>query len=276
MRLTVYVDILIFVNVVVNTVILWLTARILRLDTKPLRLIGAVVLSVVYGFAVCLPQLAFLLNAFAKLLSGALIVFVAFGFVNIRKFIKTLCVFMAVSAAYIGCLLLLTLLPQTGDFIYVNNGEVYFDLPVVYILAVTVIVCIVQIVVERFFTKRMPKEAFCRCEIEFGGKSVSFNCLTDTGNRLVEHISGLPVVVVEEKLLRSVADLRDGHIPNNGLLYKRLRLIPYKGADGRTGILRGFLPDKFTVNGEEKKVVVACRDTVFDKNGEYRGVSPLF
>ena len=122
----------------------------------------------------------------------------------------------------------------------------------------------------------MPKEAFCRCEIEFGGKSVSFNCLTDTGNRLVEHISGLPVVVVEEKLLRSVADLRDGHIPNNGLLYKRLRLIPYKGADGRTGILRGFLPDKFTVNGEEKKVVVACRDTVFDKNGEYRGVSPLF
>ena len=131
MRLTVYVDILIFVNVVVNTVILWLTARILRLDTKPLRLIGAVVLSVVYGFAVCLPQLAFLLNAFAKLLSGALIVFVAFGFVNIRKFIKTLCVFMAVSAAYIGCLLLLTLLPQTGDFIYVNNGEVYFDLPVV-------------------------------------------------------------------------------------------------------------------------------------------------
>ncbi len=276
MRLTVYVDILIFVNVVVNTVILWLTARILRLDTKPLRLIGAVALSVVYGFAVCLPGFSFLLNIAAKLLSGALIVFTAFGFGNFRRFIKTLCVFMAVSAAYIGCLLLLTFLPWTGDFIYVNNGEVYFNLPVIYILAVTVVVCLAQIIVDRFFTKRMPKEAFCRCKIEFDGKSAEFNCLTDTGNRLVESISGLPVVVVEEKKLRPVADLRDGMITENGALYKRLRLVPYKNADGRTGIMRGFLPDRFTVNGEEKKVVVACHDTVFDKSGSYSGVSPLF
>ncbi len=274
--LTVYVDILIFVNVVVNTVILWLTARILRLDTKPLRLIFAVAISVAYGFAICLPQLSFLLNIAAKFISGALIVFVAFGFGNVRKFIKTLCVFMAVSAAYIGCLLLLTFLPWTGDFIYVNNGEVYFDLPVTYILAVTVIVCVIQIVVDRFFTKRMPKEAFCRCSVEFDGRSVEFNCLTDTGNRLVESISGLPVVVVEEKKIRPVADLRDGMIVRDGALYRRLRLVPYKNADGRTGIMRGFLPDRFTVNGEEKKVVIACRDTVFDKSGAYSGVSPLF
>ena len=119
--LTVYVDILIFVNVVVNTVILWLTARIMRLDTKPLRLIFAVAISVAYGFAICLPQLSFLLNIAAKFISGALIVFVAFGFGNVRKFIKTLCVFMAVSAAYIGCLLLLTFLPWTGDFICLSR-----------------------------------------------------------------------------------------------------------------------------------------------------------
>jgi len=173
-------------------------------------------------------------------------------------------------------LLLLTFLPWTGDFIYVNNGEVYFDLPVTYILAVTVIVCVIQIVVDRFFTKRMPKEAFCRCSVEFDGRSVEFNCLTDTGNRLVESISGLPVVVVEEKKIRPVADLRDGMIVRDGALYRRLRLVPYKNADGRTGIMRGFLPDRFTVNGEEKKVVIACRDTVFDKSGAYSGVSPLF
>lgn len=275
MRLTVYVDILIFVNIVVNTVILWLTARILRLDTKPMRLIFAVAISVAYGFAVCLPQMSFLLNAAAKLVSGTCIVFVAFGFGNLRRFLKSLCVFMAVSAVYMGSLLLLTFLPWSGDFVYVNNGEVYFDLPVTYILAVTVIVCVVQIVVDRFFTKRMPKNAFCRCVVEFDGKKTEFNCLTDTGNRLVEVVSGLPVVVVEEKKLRPVADLRDGMIDRTGALYRRIRLVPYKSADGRTGIMRGFLPDRFTVDGAEKKVVVACRDTVFDKGGAYSGVAPL-
>ena len=83
-------------------------------------------------------------------------------------------------------------------------------------------------------------------------------------------------MVVEEKKIRPVADLRDGMIVRDGALYRRLRLVPYKNADGRTGIMRGFLPDRFTVNGEEKKVVIACRDTVFDKSGAYSGVSPLF
>ena len=86
--MTVYIDILIFVNIVVNTVILWVSAAFLRQDPKPLRFIGAVLICCVYGFFVCLPEMSFLLNFFCKVFFGGVISLIAFKAKNFSSYIK--------------------------------------------------------------------------------------------------------------------------------------------------------------------------------------------
>lgn len=70
----------------------------------------------------------------------------------------------------------------------------------------------------------------CSIQLRHGKCSVVFDALIDTGNRLREPISGLPVLLVEERLLFRIRD-----VP--------FRIIPYGGVGG-DGILRCFYPDE--------------------------------
>ena len=81
------------------------------------------------------------------------------------------------------------------------------------------------------YAARPPRSADYRVRIRLNvnGKTARFDALVDTGNRLREPLSGLPVLVAEEALVRSV-------LPDDG--YRELRF----GAIGGDGILRCFKP----------------------------------
>ena len=64
--MTVYLDILLFVNIAVNTAILWVSARFLKQNPSPLRFLAALSVCCIYGLAVCFPSLGILMNIFLK------------------------------------------------------------------------------------------------------------------------------------------------------------------------------------------------------------------
>lgn len=84
-----------------------------------------------------------------------------------------------------------------------------------------------------------------------GMESVRFSALIDTGNRLREPVSGLPVLVAEEKLLRPL--LPDGFDPAHALktLPGDFRLVAFGGVGGN-GMLGCFIPDRLTVGGSAR------------------------
>ena len=275
--MTVYIDILIFVNIVVNTVILWVSAAFLRQDPKPLRFIGAVLICCVYGFFVCLPEMSFLLNFFCKVFFGGVISLIAFKAKNFSSYIKNTLVFFAVSLSYTAILLLFSGLPFLSDYIYVRNGNVYYNLPLLYILSMTVILCLLQIIISRFFEKKMPKDTIVPCMVEFGGKKTNLNCFVDSGNMLREAVSGLPVVLIEKNKLKKIVDIdENGNLDKsrNGEIYTKFRLIPYTGAGGKTGLLEAFKPDRFVSGNREYDVVVAVNGAI-KGDGSYEGIIPV-
>lgn len=71
--------------------------------------------------------------------------------------------------------------------------------------------------------------------LNFRGRSVSFRALIDTGNRLREPISGLPVLIAEDSLLRDV-------LPANEAENVPCRRVAF-GALGGGGTVRCFHPD---------------------------------
>ena len=67
---------------------------------------------------------------------------------------------------------------------------------------------------------------------------VSFESMVDTGCKLKEPFSGLPVIMAEEELLKSV-----------NISPEKLRIIPFSTASG-DGSVYGFKPSQIWINGQ--------------------------
>lgn len=87
-------------------------------------------------------------------------------------------------------------------------------------------------------TRRLSTWEVIVC-LRYHGKSVSFRALIDTGNRLHEPISGLPVLIVEASLLRGV-------FPSENDVAASCRRVAF-GALGGGGTVRCFRPDSVLI-----------------------------
>lgn len=84
---------------------------------------------------------------------------------------------------------------------------------------------------RRFHAQTRQENAVCQVTLAREGASVKIAALIDSGNALVEPISGKPVSIVEEKVFRSLWG-------SGGQGY---RAIPYHSIGKRHGTLEGYL-----------------------------------
>lgn len=85
-----------------------------------------------------------------------------------------------------------------------------------------------------------------RAEIYFSRKRAAVDGLIDTGNRLTEPISGLPVMIVcAEKIEKLLPDGFDPHAPYS-TLPDGFRLVGYGGVGG-AGEMGCFMPDEIRI-----------------------------
>lgn len=82
-----------------------------------------------------------------------------------------------------------------------------------------------------FDEDRGRKNSLCRATLCCGGRQVVVTALMDSGNSLMEPISGKPVCIVENQVLDSLREL----------LPYGCRAIPYHSIGTRRGILEGYL-----------------------------------
>lgn len=119
----------------------------------------------------------------------------------------------------------------------------------------------------RFFSCGKSKRSI-EVILTVGGTELKVHALCDSGSFLTEPISSLPVIIVCERELGNIGQcLRDDIA--DGL---KLRLIPVRGIGGER-LLRGFLPDKVTLDGREVGAVIAC-DTENTNFSGYGGIVP--
>lgn len=282
--LVIYLDVLLFVNVVVNFTILYLTYKILGMKISKPRIIFATALTSLYGLVVCLPQMSVLLNIFFKAAIAVITVLTAFDFRGIKIFLKSIAVFLAVTFSYIGIVTSFQYLPFASSAIFVQNGEVYYNLPLPYILIATVALFLVEKLISRHFSRKLGKGDTVSCKIVLRGEEKEITAFCDSGNFLREPLSGLPVVIVNPRavgrLLPENANKQSGNelfsiLEQDEFFKLRLRVIPFRGAKNSGGMLVGIKPDAFFAAGEEKEVILALDDCFFKDGKEYDAILNL-
>lgn len=269
--MVIYVDILLALNWWIDFLLLLGVRRAMGGGARSWRLAVGALAGAVSCLALFLPPMAVWLTLGVRLLAAALMVVVAFRFRSWRDFWRRVLLLFALSAGLAGLCGALYFFVAPQGF-YVFNGVVYYAVPPLLLVVLTVVCYGILWLAEQLLRRRAPKEHLFRVRLTHDGRSITFPCLYDSGNHLTEPFSGHPVMVVErgvaEELLPVPPSVED--LPADG----GWRLIPYDTLGGG-GLLPAFSTASAAVllRGEAHPLP-PCYVAVCDGlgRGEYRGL----
>lgn len=264
----VYLDILIIENIIMNYIILWVTAKFSRESTTYIRLLVSACVGAAYAALVFFPSLEVLYSIVFKILFSFVLVVIAFSPYKSYQFLRLLSIFYTVSFIFGGAAFGLFYFSDFG--VVVSNGIFYIsDFPVKILLISTVISYVVIKFVWTAIQNKLSKEnLYIVIDIIFDDKKINLKALIDTANSLYDPISNFPVIVVEFDAVKNLlpTEVRDifdkskendlslvTNIVSNSDWISRFRLIPFSSLGKDNGMLIGFKPDEVFIDEIERK-----------------------
>ncbi len=271
--MVIYADILFTLNWWLDFLLLLGVRRALGVGARPWRLALGALVGALSAAVLFLPMLPWWLSLAVKLVAAGAMVAIAFIWQGWRAFGRQVLLLFGLSAGLAGLCGGLYFFAAPTDF-YVFNGVVYYDLPPLLLVALTVVCYGGLCVVESLMRRRAPAGRCFTLRLSYGDSTVSVRCLYDSGNHLTEPFSNRPVLVVERAvaacLLPVPASPEELPPPDRA----GWRLIPFDSLGGQ-GLLPAFVPDQVvavTAGGE--RTLSPCYVAVCPRlgRGEYQGL----
>lgn len=251
--MSVYADVVIILNFLVDFLLLLGTNRLCGHPPAPGRGALAAALGGIYGGVCLLPGFAFLGNLLWRLVSLALMAVLAFG-----------CSISALRRGIVFAFLCMAL----GGVALGIGGNSFWTL--VMAAAGVFLLC------RMGFRGRIGSREFVPVELGFNGRKMHLTALRDTGNALRDPVTGTPVLVVcaeaathltgltVEQLRRPVESI--GAIPG-------LRLIPYRAVGNAGGMLLALRLPYVKIGAWQGSSLVAFAPEGLSLEGEYQALT---
>lgn len=279
--MTVYIDVLIFDNMLLNSVILMSVAGYMKKSNRALFIILSAAIGTAYSVVmVLLPTGSFLNMWFFKMLLSLVMVFVAFYPKTLKEFLKLILCFYIVTFIFAG--LAITLIFLWGQTPTSYNGVMYFSWssPIKYLLVVAALgLWLVRVFLKTMQKRKMVEAQVVDLYISINGEGCCLPALIDTGNELKDPVTGAPAVIVElekmkdilpETLVSAVENGGDSLWNNVGSvlmgtdLAGKFRLVPFRSLGCEHGMLPGIRSDYISVreSGDDEECrqenVIVC------------------
>ncbi len=101
--MTIYLDIVFVENIIMNYIILFTTGIICKEKIKQMRIVISSIIGSIYSVAYYITDIKFYATIIAKILLSIAMVYIAFGYKNLKKTFKYLVIFYLASFAFGGC-----------------------------------------------------------------------------------------------------------------------------------------------------------------------------
>lgn len=253
MRYELYADSLFLINFVMNLYVLMLVNRSTHGTATPMRLLFAAALGAAgYLLLLWLPG-----PAMVKLLAGTPagvvgMLLTAFRVKGLRNFMRLL----EKTFVYSFCM--------GGALLFVLRSFRLAERSMTGLFGILGIGGILYLFLGRSFREPGEAENICRATLKAGTEQITVTALIDSGNSLVEPVSGKPVSVVEEQVFRRLWGDREQ-------LY---RAVPFHSIGKKRGILKGYLlPElRLELRGMQKgfqNIYIAVSPETISAPGEY-------
>ena len=263
--MTVYIDVLIVMNIYISYFTLRAAGRILHTDIPFRRLACAAVLADT-GIAVSL---------LLKCALTALTALTAFGFGNAKLLAVRSFVCFAVSMLICGAAVLIHEITGS-DMIFSANGYVYVSISALVLVIASAVIYGALSLLRRIFDTPLTDRAVL-LTVSRGDHTAVLNAVPDSGSFIRDFLTGRPVIVCRQAALEDV-------LPDNVAAYlsgctdeiSGIRLIPMTTASGN-GLIAAFRPDAVTadIGGEHKRLdaLIGVSETAL-KNESFDALIP--
>lgn len=237
MGVVIYVDILIFLNTVVDYLILSATEVLCKAKTPFFRKLTAAFMSALTSLYIFLPALPFAVELLMRLFSSVVAVTVGFGFGGFKGYMRRIFTFYAVSFIYAGLMSAIYMLLKPSKM-SVNNGVVYFDISPLVLITVSFVIYLTIVVAKKLFGREAPTAKRCDILLMFENQRVNCTAMVDSGHTLHDGLGNGAVIIIDStasELLFGADDTRrilKMELPEGKELAANFRVIPTKSVTG--------------------------------------------
>lgn len=294
--MTIYIDIVLLENIIMNYIIIYATAIILKKNKRHIRFFIASFIGAIYSILAYISILKIYSNIFLKIILSIIIVYIAFNPQNIKKMWKALAIFYLVSFVFGGVAFAMIYMVKPQD-VLMRNGLFLGTYPLKTIILGAIISFVLIVVVFKIIkTQILKKSMYCDIEIKLNEKIINTKAMIDTGNLLKDPITNTPVIVVERSLLyeclpkeilNNIEKILGGDldsVPENikNKYISKLKIIPFSSLGKENGMLIGIKSEYIILKNSElqedkkiKNIIVAIYEKSLTKKGEYRALVGL-
>ena len=292
--MTIYIDIVFFENLIMNTIILIATGIILKQKMKWLRILLAGTLGAIYSIMTYISELQIYSNIILKIILSIIITYIAYNPQTVKQLWKTILIFYLTSFVFGGAAFSLIYIVKPQE-ILMKNGLFLGTYPLKTVILAAIIAFIILITAFTIVKSKLnKKDMFCEIKVKLNNKLIETKAMIDTGNLLKEPITNTPVIILEHTLLY---DCMPKEILNNldkilggdfeeipqeirQEYISRLKLIPFSSLGKQNGMLVGIKADKLKIIQEEqennyKNIIIGIYNKSLTKKGEYRALIGL-
>ncbi|WP_199619029.1 sigma-E processing peptidase SpoIIGA [Paenibacillus alkalitolerans] len=301
--MVVYVDIVFLTNFVLDFGLLLATAHVRKIKPNLWRVGFASLIGASYVIMMFIPALSFFYTFVVKCLFSAAMIMTAFGYKTLGRFGGTLAAFYGVNFAAAGTILGIHYVTRSPNDIV--NGIVFSQTGgAMHTLGISMwfvlFMAVLGILWFRFVhsgAKRRETKAQFLTEVEVTIDETTIRCqgLIDTGNHLYDPLTRTPVMVMEASLWgRFVPEewleaIRSGEA--DAIILRldeegeretfpwrdRIRLVPYRGINGRSRFMLALKPDTVTIirsgtRTEVDKVLIGLDGGQLSSEGAYQAI----
>ena len=289
--MTIYIDIVLIENLIMNYIILFTTAVVLKIKVNHIRLILASLLGAGYSIIAYMGIIKVYSSIILKIILSALIIYIAFNPQNIKKMCKDLLLFYLVSFVFGGAAFALIYIIKPQNILMKNGLFIGTYTLKTVMLGAVVAFCIIIGAFAIIKNKISKKDMFCEIEILINQKKIKTKAMIDTGNMLKEPITNVPVIVVEhillyscmpKEILNNLKEIMGGDFKNipcdiQEKYISKLKLIPFSSLGKQNGMLIGIRPEYVKVITDEqekinKNIIIGIYEKSLTKKGEYQAL----
>ncbi len=253
--MTVYWDLMFLINFFTDYLILYISSKVNFFNTGFFKLLLGAFIGGVYGIFL------FETNLIINIISYILVTFLILKIVFKKPDFKIISVYYTVSFIFGGLGSFFNniygVVKVSEGFLYVENN--LWAVLISFIISSVAVITVLKLT-KRNIIKGRQLQMF---DIYLEEKKVSVTGLLDTGNLLLDPITGYPVIVVMYDTVKEIIpeELNKFLSEGNDLSYnisrkylKKIRLIPCKNSISND-ILKGFKPDYVVIDDSKKKIV---------------------
>jgi len=268
LRQTIYVDVLLAVNLFVNYFLLLTVRGFLHIPCRRMRLVLGAAVGAAGSLFIFVPELPAALSVLSKLALSAAVVLAAFMKLHPMQMLRVFVCFYLISFAYAGFMLAVWYF-ISPERIMIKNSVVYFDVSPLLLALLSVAAYGVVSLLNRFAGQREAAGGFCAVTIRQNGTEVRCTGKIDTGSSLTEPFSRDPAAVVWMSVLEGILpeEIRAFWEHPNGAdalecfgkaetpTAHRIRMVPFSDLSGG-GVLPAFRPELVIIHRGTRTVEV--------------------